>query len=171
MENYIKLSLSDIISIVFLSFFLFDRYIIFHIGFQFSFIVTFAIILSAKWLQSANSTIEKMFRISFIEQMIIVPLEMYYFYYFEYLIFLLNIIVILYFTLFLIPSMFFGLCLLVLPEVISNLFCQLFMIIHKNVLFMLSIIDTYSNFPFITGDISLTFAMIYYGLLFLLMGL
>src|SRR5699024_11349298 len=57
----LSISVSDVISIVFLLLILFDPMIIYHIGFQFSFIVTFGFILSVKWLIHISSLLHTRF--------------------------------------------------------------------------------------------------------------
>src|SRR5699024_948132 len=64
----IKISRTDVISIVFLLLLLMNKFIIYHVGFQFSFAVTFGLILSAKWFKTAKSRIETILQISFIAQ-------------------------------------------------------------------------------------------------------
>src|SRR5699024_8195039 len=90
----IKLSYSDVISIIY------------HIGFQFSFLVTFALILSQGWVQHSTTKLESAFKISFVAQMVILPLQFHYFSHFQPLSILLNLLIVPYFSLFVIPLMF-----------------------------------------------------------------
>lgn len=57
-----KMTYTDVLSIVFILLIILDKYIIFHIGFQLSFAVTFGIILSRKWLSKSNSFMESLFQ-------------------------------------------------------------------------------------------------------------
>src|SRR5699024_10372278 len=86
---------------------LFDKYIIYHIGFQLSFEVTFGIILSQKWVGASNTSLESLLKISFVSQMVILPLQIHYFSIFDPSSILLNLIVVLYFILFEILILFF----------------------------------------------------------------
>src|SRR5699024_663737 len=102
-----KISYTDLISIIFILFILFDKYIIYHIGFQLSFAVTFGIILSQKWVGASNTSLESLLKISFVSQMVILPLQIHYSSIFDPSSILLNLIVVLYFTLSAIPILFF----------------------------------------------------------------
>src|SRR5699024_6059433 len=46
----IKMGITDVISLVFILFVLLDKYIIYHVGFQLSFLVSFGLIISKRWL-------------------------------------------------------------------------------------------------------------------------
>src|SRR5699024_986041 len=89
-----KISYTDLISIIFILFILFDKYIIYHIGFQLSFAVTFGIILSQKWVGASNTSLESLLKISFVSQMVILPLQIHYFSIFDPSSILLNLIVV-----------------------------------------------------------------------------
>lgn len=159
-----KVSSTDLISIVFLVLIMMNKWIIYHVGFQFSFAVTFGLLLSSTWIKEAHSNIERLFQISFISQMIIVPLQMHYFYHFQPLSILLNVVIVPYFSLFVIPAMFVGLFLLYLPKDFLRLFENIFITIHHFVMDILWWIDTNLNFPFLSGDTSLFFMSVYYFL-------
>src|SRR5699024_2049241 len=102
----IRISYPDLISIIFILLMLLDKQIIYHVGFQLSFAVTFALIISRKWLTQSTTKLESVFKISFVSQMAILPLQLHYFFLFQPLSILLNIIVVPYFSLFVIPLMF-----------------------------------------------------------------
>lgn len=162
----IKVSRLDILSIVFLVLIIINKYIILHIGFQFSFAVTLGLILSANWFSTARWRIELTFQISFIAQMMIVPLQMYYFYHFQPLSILLNVIIVPYFSLFVIPGMFFSFLLYMLPQAIGDALQTVFISIHEMVLSAIHYLDRYVNMPFISGEVTLPLAIVYYILLF-----
>lgn len=168
-RKQIKINRLDLLSIVFLFLLIIDKYMIFHVGFQFSFAVTLGLILSAKWFSTAQSNIETILQISFIAQMMIVPLQMYYFYHFQPLSILLNVIVVPYFSLFVIPSMFFSFILYIFPLPLKQVFEKLFLLVHETVLSFIIFIDHHVNFPFISGEITLFITIIYYFLLFMMM--
>src|SRR5690625_7000555 len=92
-----KFSYTDIVSIIFIILIFFDKLIIYHIGFQLSFAVTFGLIMSRKWLMSTNSKMIQLLQISFISQMIILPLQIHYFSIFPLLSVIFNIFVFSYF--------------------------------------------------------------------------
>src|SRR5699024_936163 len=114
----IRYQYADVISIIFLLLILYDPYIVYHIGFQFSFAVTFGLLLSHQIMRDTSSNLKKMIQISFISQMVILPLQLYYFSILEPLSILVNVIVVPYFSLFVIPVMFFLLLMLPLPSIL-----------------------------------------------------
>src|SRR5690625_7822089 len=71
----IKHSVTDVISLIFISLIAMDPYIIYHIGFQFSFLVTFGLLLSRDWLLHTSSPFWQLLKISFISQMVITRSE------------------------------------------------------------------------------------------------
>lgn len=164
----IKINYTDGISIIFLFLVLFDKYIIYHIGFQLSFAVTFGLILSQKWIANAKSNIERIFQISFISQMVILPLQVHYFLIFQPLSILLNVIVVPYFSLFVIPFMFSLLFLSFLPDPLVDFMEDFFIFIHQIVLWFIQKVDSYLNYPLLIGDFPFYYVCIYY-LLFVLM--
>lgn len=165
----IKVNRLDVLSIVFLGLIFVNKHIIYHVGFQFSFLVTLGLLLSTKWFQSSTSRVEMIFKISFIAQMMIVPLQMYYFYHFQPLSILLNVIIVPYFSLFVIPTMFFSFFLYFLPAALKVFVESVFLTIHTFVLRCIEVIDQYANTPFISGEITLPIAIVYYALLIVMM--
>lgn len=168
-SNKIKLTNTDVLSIVFLSLLLLNKFIIYHVGFQFSFAVTFGLLLSTNWFKQSKNSIENTFKISFIAQMMIVPLQMYYFYHFQPLSIVVNVLIVPYFSLFVIPFMFFCFFLFVLPDKISTSIEVIFITVHQLVLNSISLLDQYVNLPFVTGEITLEFTFIYYAFLIIMM--
>src|SRR5699024_8762878 len=143
----LSISVSDVISIVFLLLILFDPMIIYHIGFQFSFIVTFGLILSGKWLMQTSSLFLQMLKISFVSQMVIIPLQFIYFSMVQPLSIILNVIIVPYFSLFVIPGMFLMVLLSPLP-VLPLLFDKLFHFTQSIFLLFIERIDNVVNYSF-----------------------
>lgn len=162
-------SYTDVISIIFLILILINKYIVFHIGFQFSFAVTFGLIISSNYLKQTKTNTERILQISFISQMIILPLQIHYFSIFQPASILLNLIVVPYFSLFVIPLMFSFFILLFFPSFILQFIENYFLFIHELVLKFIQLIDTYANTPLIIGDFSIYYACIYYFLFFYMM--
>lgn len=168
-KNKLAFSYTDIISIIFLILILLHKYIVFHIGFQFSFAVTFGLIVSSKCLKQARTNIERIFQISFISQMIILPLQIHYFSIFQPASILLNVIIVPYFSLFVIPLMFSFFILLVFPSFVLHFIENYFLAIHTFVIKFIQIIDTHANAPLIIGEFPIYYACIYYFLFFYMM--
>lgn len=165
----LKFSVTDILSIAFLVLLFFDKYMIYHIGFQLSFIVTFGLILSRRLIANTESDFFRVLQISFIAQMMILPLQINYFSTFQPLSILLNTFVVPYFSLFVMPYMFLLMILLPLPNFFINAFDSLFIKIHTSLLLIIEKVDQLFNFPFVIGDFPLLFSFIYYGLFFIMM--
>lgn len=161
----------DILSIVFISLIIYDKQIIYHIGFQFSFLVTFGLLLSSQLLKQSQSRLYQAFLISFVAQMIILPMQLHYFYTFQPLSIILNILVIPYFSLFVIPLMFFLLFALLLPQPLLQLIDYAFDQIHEIFLMFLQGFNHIFDYPFLIGDINVSYFAIYYVLFFIFMKL
>ncbi|MEN2465039.1 DNA internalization-related competence protein ComEC/Rec2 [Ornithinibacillus sp. FSL M8-0202] len=165
-----KLMITDVISIVFIMLIIFDKYIIYHIGFQFSFLVTFAIILSKKWLVSSDSLLFQMLKLSFISQLVILPIQMIYFYHFNPLSILLNVFVVPYFTFFVIPLMF--LLLLISPIPFLHVFMdKLFSFVQEIFLRLLQGVDNILYYPWWNGQFPTSYIVIYYVLLIFMLAM
>src|SRR5699024_3765742 len=126
-----RISPMDVLSIVFILLIAADKYIIYHIGFQLSFPVTFVLLLSVIWVSHNESRVFSVLQISFIAQMMILPLQLAYFSTFHPLSILLNVLVVPYFTLFVIPSMFLLLLFSPLTFVVE-LFDKLFVPVQQS---------------------------------------
>lgn len=158
----LKYSYTDILSIVFLLLMIVDKYIAYHIGFQLSFAVTFGLILSRNWLAQSATNIERIFQISFVSQMMILPLQIHYFFIFQPLSIIINLIIVPYFSLFVIPTMFILLICITLPKWVIHPFEKVFLKVNDVVLDFIFFIDQHANYPLIIGEMSLYFTIIYY---------
>src|SRR5699024_10432483 len=162
--NKIKLSfqLQDTISVVFLLLIIFNPLVVYHVGFQFSFLVTFALILSRQWLAKTASPVWQLLIISYVSQMIILPLQFHYFYTFQPLSIIVNLLIVPYFSLFVIPLMFLLIpVLLLIPQVAKNIMF-IFDGLQKITLNILFFIDEYLYLPIVLGDFPLLATIIYY---------
>lgn len=163
-----RLNYTDIVSIVFLLLIIVDPYIVYHIGFQFSFAVTFGLIVSQQWMMEATSNLERVLQISFVSQMIILPLQIQYFSLFQPLSIMMNVFVVPYFSFFIIPAMFGLLVIHFLPIPFIPSFEHFFIFVHKYFLSGLYWVDQHLDYSFVIGKISLYFIIVYY-ILFLMM--
>lgn len=153
-------SVTDILSIVFLLLILVDKYIVYHVGFQLSFVVTFGLLLSRQWISQTNSALLQVFYISFVAQLMILPLQLAYFYTFQPLSIILNVLVVPYFSLFVIPFMFIMLMLSPFP-IIANIFDSLFKEVHQIALHIIQLIDMSLNYPFTIGPLPILSAVLF----------
>lgn len=113
----IRLSSLDALSIVAICMLIFDPYLVFNIGFQFSFVGSFALLLSAPLLlESGNGVIRNSIYISLISQLVSTPILLYHFgYYSPYSIFL-NILYVPFLSLIVLPcSIIILICMPIIP--------------------------------------------------------
>ena len=157
----LSISVTDVISIVFLLLILFDPMIIYHVGFQFSFIVTFSLILSGKWLMQTSSLFFQMLKISFVSQMVIIPLQFIYFSMVQPLSIILNVIIVPYFSLFVIPGMFLMMLLSPLPF-LPFLFDKLFHLTQSIFIQFIERIDNVVNYTWMMGTFPIVLAILFY---------
>lgn len=165
----LKYNYTDIVSMIFILLIIFNKLIFFHIGFQLSFAVTFGLILSNRWIMQSSTNLERLLQISFVSQMMILPLQLYYFGTFQPLSILLNIIVVPFFSLFVIPFMFILLILIKFPAIILHPIENIFIVVQKWFLSGMFWLDDTLSFPFIIGEFPLGFSIIYYIVFVLLM--
>lgn len=164
-----RLHTVDIISIVCMFLLIIYPENIFHVGFQFSFLVTIALLLSKQWISNASSKWMQVFRISFISQMAILPIQLMYFYQFQPLSILLNIVVVPYFSAFVIPLLFIILLFVLIRFPFVTVLDDLFTYVHESFLQILQFITSHISTLLLPGKIPLLFILIYYMLLFVMM--
>lgn len=168
----IKLSYTDVISIIFLGLIFLQNHIIYHVGFQFSFLVSFAIILSQDWIQQSKTKLEAAFKLSFVAQMAILPLQLHYFSHFQPLSILLNLLVVPYFSLFVIPLMFLFIFIGFLPNMLLLIFEYPFIFIQNLVIKALTFLDYLIPFGFTFSHMQMSVVFLYYVLfVFMMAGL
>lgn len=160
-----KFSVTDVLSIVFILLILLDKYIIYSIGFQLSFSVTMGLLLSKKWLAQTNVSFFSIFKISFLSQMVILPLQLLYFSTFQPLSILLNVIVVPYFSFFVIPLMFLLLPLSLFAGILIPYIEILFNRIHEHFISFIYFIDQFAYYPWVIGSFSLGGTIVYYSVL------
>ncbi|MFD1850219.1 DNA internalization-related competence protein ComEC/Rec2 [Oceanobacillus bengalensis] len=163
-------SVTDILSIVFILLILIEPHVIYHVGFQLSFLVTFSILLSKRWIFQTGNGFFQALNISFVSQMIIIPLQFNYFTIFQPLSILLNVIVIPYFSIIVIPFMYVLLPLSILPLPIIRFLDQAFVFIHEYVLSFIHWVDRVADYPWLIGNFSLGFTIVYYVFLLAFMN-
>ncbi|SFL80904.1 competence protein ComEC [Gracilibacillus orientalis] len=162
----IRLATTDMLSIVFLIMVILDKFVIYSIAFQFSFIVTFGIILSRKLLNDDVGYIWLVLRISLISMLIILPIQLYHFFQFQPLSVFLNVIVIPYFTFIVLPYLILILFASLMPPVLAIL-DSIFVDLHTAVITALTTIDHFIQPPWLTGEFPIYFFLPFYILLWL----
>ncbi len=162
----IRLATTDMLSIVFIIMVILDKFVIYSIAFQFSFIVTFGIVLSRKLLNNDVGYIWVVLRISLISMLIILPIQLYYFYQFQPLSIFLNVIVIPYFTLVVLPLLLIILLASFMPPVLAML-DYIFEHLHTAAITALTAIDHFIQTPWLTGEFPIYFFLPFYIILWL----
>src|SRR5699024_623311 len=100
------------------------------------------------------SSIYRILQISFVSQMVILPLQLHYFHYFQPASILLNIIIVPYFSLFVIPYLLFLLFTSAVSTSLMEFFEQVFIKLHQSII----------------GNFSIGFVTGYYALFFIFMA-
>lgn len=159
----INIFYADLLSMIMLLLIIFHPYIIYHIGFQFSFAVTFSLIISSQLLKHTKIRWVQALQISFIAQMAILPLQIHYFSIFQPLSIIINVIVIPYFTLFVMPLLFIQLISIFLPNVITSFIDTLFRFMHEKALNLIASLDTFGQFPLFIGNMNMFTVILYYS--------
>lgn len=156
-----SLSSTDILSVVFLFSILINPVVLHQLSFQFSFLVTFSLLLSKKIFMNLRSFLFIPLSISLISLLAILPLQIDQFYFFNPLSPIANLFFVPYFSFFVLPFM---LCLFavvyVLPVFLPFLE-TIFLFVHNNVLSLLGLMEDY-YFPAVIGDIPISIFLIYF---------
>lgn len=167
-KRKIRMTMTDIFSLVFIGLLIVDPLLMYHVGFQLSFIVTFGLLLSKNWLMQSENPIFLVIKISFVSQMMIVPLQIGYFSVFQPLSILLNIFVVPYFTMLVIPFMFILLVTSPIPF-LGNTLDFMFKLTHNGFMDIIHLVDKVADYPFILGSFPFLFAISYYVFFFIMM--
>ena len=97
---------------------------IFDIGFQFSFFITFCIIMSSNYINASRNKIEKLFKISLIATISSLPINLLHFYNVSYISIFTNIIFVPFFTIILFPFIIISYILYNINITLFNIFCN-----------------------------------------------
>ncbi|MFD1018823.1 DNA internalization-related competence protein ComEC/Rec2 [Thalassobacillus hwangdonensis] len=164
----LKIQMSDIVSLLFLSLLFIKPLYIYHLGFQFSFLVTFSLIFSFKWLAASTTKFFLLLRVSIISQMVILPLQLKHFYEFNPLSIIANLLYVPYFSIVVIPLMFSLLFLLIIYPPLVSLPVKMFEVFHPWMMKVLIYIDEQSLISWVTGEIPIPFILVFYLFLYLM---
>src|SRR5699024_7127086 len=152
----VKLTSSDIVSWLFIILIIINPSLLNHIGFQFSFAVTFSLLISLKWLNQTNNRISQSFKISFISQMIILQLKLNIISVFQTLLIILNLLSII-------------ILFIIFTTILRELLDDIFVGMHTMFVDTLLKLDILFSEYFVIGDLSVVHFLIYYLILFMFM--
>ncbi|WP_157967890.1 DNA internalization-related competence protein ComEC/Rec2 [Paraliobacillus sp. X-1268] len=168
MKNKINLGMIDSLSIVFFICVLFDKQIIYQLGFQFSFLVTLSILLSKHFITRSSGKLNLIFRISFISLVSVLPIQIAHFYFLNPLSLILNTIVVPYFSIIVMPVLFLMLLSIYFFPFLTTLIDSTFIHLHQPALSIIEWIDQKWYYPWIIGEFPIYYYIPYYLCLFFL---
>nr|WP_272917071.1 DNA internalization-related competence protein ComEC/Rec2 [Pontibacillus yanchengensis] len=159
---------TDIISFLVVVLLLIDPYLGFQLGFQFSFLVTFALLLS-KQLFTTISPLRTLLHVSIISQLTLIPIQVHQFYILNPVSIVANVFLVPIFSIILLPFCIFLAIVNWLPVVVISVLDQLFTIVIQFLIQCLHIIDQYLYIDWVIGEISLLSGVGYYSMFFIFM--
>lgn len=165
----IHVSLLDLFSLVFISLLLLNPFYIYQVGFQFSFLVTFGILLSRRWFSQSESRLFQALKLSVISQLMIIPLQLIYFYEIQPLGILLNLLIVPYISLFSLPILLLLFFISLFPFIQVQVFSNIFSWCNEHVLDFIQWIDQQLSAPIVTGEFSVVLICLYYSSLFIML--
>ncbi|SDI94207.1 DNA internalization-related competence protein ComEC/Rec2 [Salimicrobium halophilum] len=166
----IRSSMTDLLSLVAFLLLFMNPDILHHPGFQFSFAVTFSLLLSSPLLSKDTNPWIISLRVSFIAQLAILPLQLHYFYQFSPLSVFFNLILVPYFTIVFIPFIFLLLLsVFLLPAFVYEWISRLGAGMHTMVMDTVVNVGGALNIQWITGIFPYTWFLPYYICFFLMM--
>nr|WP_183246167.1 DNA internalization-related competence protein ComEC/Rec2 [Anoxybacillus tengchongensis] len=139
-----RLRTLDTLSIACLVLLVKDPYTVFHLGFQLSFLVCFALIICSTFIQNEPSVVRQLFMTSFIAQISTLPLLLYHFYEVSFLSIPLNIIFVPLYSFIILPLSFLALLIHLFMPFASPLIIYVLAIVieHANAL-VVALADTF----------------------------
>lgn len=146
--------ITDILSIAALLLLLFSPTTFSQIGFQFSFLVTFCLVLSINIIARSDSIWGQSAQISLISQLSILPLQIHYFYEFNPLSLLANLLLVPYFSFFVIPICFLIVLLSMVFPSVSLGFSKYLAEGHESILSLIQKLAAPFRMSWIVGEIS-----------------
>ncbi|WP_186576465.1 DNA internalization-related competence protein ComEC/Rec2 [Aquibacillus kalidii] len=164
----IKLTTTDMLGVVFLLLILIKPENMYHLGFQFSFLITYCLLLSKSFIQN-QSRFFSILTISFLSLLTLLPLQLYNFYYFNPLSILINLLYVPYFSFIVMPLLLVITLSLIFPFPFSFV-DQMFQNIHHFAMIPLENIDKTLFYPWITGKFPLLMFIPYFVVFILFMN-
>ncbi|SDP56457.1 competence protein ComEC [Halobacillus aidingensis] len=156
-----KIPLTDILSFTCLFLLVSSPSYFYHLGFQFSFLVTFSLLLTipilkqyeSKWMQSAV--------IGMVSQLSLLALQIHYFYEFQPFSLWMNMIAVPYFSFFVIPFLMILFILSLLVPALCSVLSRAFAIVHESVLSFLIALSKYLDYPWVIGELPPIYIVVY----------
>ncbi|UOR12252.1 DNA internalization-related competence protein ComEC/Rec2 [Halobacillus amylolyticus] len=157
----IKAAVIDVLALVAFLLLLVSPSYFYNLGFQFSFIVTFSLLLSFPLLKHKNIWVISAV-ISFISQAVILPLQLHYFYEMNPLSLIANVLLVPYFSFFIIPLLFFFVFLSFLFPSLTLILSKTTISIHEQFLNGLMAVSQPLNIQWVVGELPLEWMLLYF---------
>ena len=159
----------DFLSFSFILFLLIKPEWIYHLGFQFSYLTTFAILFSKRVLSQIKHPLYRSAYITTLSFLMTLPIQVHSFYQFNPLSIFVNMFATFYFSVYLIPVTFFTYLSCFLCQPVMRLFDFFIQLTNNFFLFILKQIDQFFYHPIVTGSLSPLFIILFYLTLFYLL--
>ncbi|WP_353477919.1 DNA internalization-related competence protein ComEC/Rec2 [Halobacillus sp. ACCC02827] len=157
----IRIPLSDLLSVTAFVLLLLNPSYFHHIGFQFSFLVTFSLILSLPILKQYSNAVLQSAVISLISQLSILSLQVHYFYEFQPLSLFVNTVLVPYFSFVFIPLLFLVFaCSFLLPQT-AGPFSSFVFQLHEYVMDVSKGVTSYMDIPWVIGAVPSSVILLY----------
>ncbi|MFC7060696.1 DNA internalization-related competence protein ComEC/Rec2 [Halobacillus seohaensis] len=159
-QSKLRINITDVISLVALFLLILSPMYLFNLGFQFSFLVSFSLILSAPILQNKNPWVISA-TISLVSQLSILPIQLYHFYQYNPLSLIANLILIPYFSFIVIPLLFLIVLLCFVLPAFATAISSIFITVHNKLLDVLISNSAELNLQWVVGKISIEWICVY----------
>lgn len=115
-----RIPIDDALALSFIGFVMFEPWVIYQIGFQLSYLATFSLIYSSRFLSTLKSWWSQSFFVTFVSQLIVYPLLLYHFYELSISSFIVNIVYVPLFSFLILPINIILLIVTFIPGPIAN---------------------------------------------------
>ncbi|MDQ0158685.1 competence protein ComEC [Alkalibacillus salilacus] len=157
-----RLDTTDILSFIFLVVLWIDPYLIYQLGFQFSFVVTFSLVLSKSLLTQSNHWLSQSLIISLVSQLAILPIQLTHFHFTNALSILINLIMVPVYSVLIIPLSILLLISVWLPQPISFLLERVFLSMQEVIQSIFSIMGQPYFATWVTGEPPMIAIVLFY---------
>ncbi|WP_277923944.1 DNA internalization-related competence protein ComEC/Rec2 [Halobacillus yeomjeoni] len=165
----LTISSIDLLSIIAFGLLFYSPTLFTHIGFQFSFIVTFSLLLSLPILKNQKNFWLQSALISAISQLSILPIQLHHFFQFNPASLIANLIMVPYFSFFYMPVLLFTFSLSLFVPSFTMVLSGYLNDLHEGVLEFWQSCSTYINIQWVVGELSTPYILGYFCLFCIMM--
>ncbi|SDB97756.1 competence protein ComEC [Pelagirhabdus alkalitolerans] len=165
----IHLKVIDYLSLTFILLLIISPNWIYHLGFQFSFLITYSIILSQKVLSSLPHIAYQSIYLTLLSTFIVIPIQIHHFHLFNPLSIVINVVWTWYFSIWVVPLAFILFFIsFIMPTLITPL-AYLFELTHRYSMTLLSYINETFYFKIVVGEFPAIYMIIFYSVMMLVL--